>query len=175
MRAKLQEELATLTGGKAPADFVRVIQTIFDLKQQGELADAGALISWLSGSSNVAASGQEAAPTSRATSAARDALAYLRGILEIVKAAGYKGLLIVIDEAETILRMRTDSRHKSLNGIRQISDAVGRLPGPPVDVHRHARLLRQPARASPAWRRCTTASGSSSRAASPACASRSSS
>ena len=36
------------------------------------------------------------------------------GVLEIVKAAGYKGLLIVIDEAETILRMRSDSRHKSL-------------------------------------------------------------
>jgi hypothetical protein len=47
-----------------------------------------------------------------------DALAYLRGILAIAKAAKYKGVLIVIDEAETILRMRTDSRHKSLNGIR---------------------------------------------------------
>jgi hypothetical protein len=59
----------------------------------------------------------------------RDALDYLRGVLEIVKAAGYKGLLIVIDEAETILRMRSDSRHKSLNGIRQIADAAGSYPG----------------------------------------------
>jgi hypothetical protein len=59
----------------------------------------------------------------------RDALDYLRGVLEIVKAAGYKGLVIVIDEAETILRMRTDSRHKSLNGIRQIADAAGSYPG----------------------------------------------
>jgi hypothetical protein len=50
-------------------------------------------------------------------------------VLEIVKAAGYKGLLIVIDEAETILRMRSDSRHKSLNGIRQIADAAGSYPG----------------------------------------------
>ncbi len=58
-----------------------------------------------------------------------DALAYLRGILAIAKAARYKGMLIVIDEAETILRMRTDSRHKSLNGIRQISDASGDYPG----------------------------------------------
>jgi hypothetical protein len=59
----------------------------------------------------------------------RDALDYLRGVLEIVKAAGYAGLLIVIDEAETILRMRSDSRHKSLNGIRQIADAAGSYPG----------------------------------------------
>ena len=50
-------------------------------------------------------------------------------MLEIVKAAGYKGLVIVIDEAETILRMRSDSRHKSLNGIRQIADASGAYPG----------------------------------------------
>ena len=59
----------------------------------------------------------------------RDALDYLRGVLEIVKAAGYTGLLIVIDEAETILRMRKDTRHKSLNGIRQIADAARSYPG----------------------------------------------
>jgi len=46
-----------------------------------------------------------------------------------VKAAGYRGLVVVIDEAETILRMRSDSRHKSLNGIRQIADASGSFPG----------------------------------------------
>jgi hypothetical protein len=46
-----------------------------------------------------------------------------------VKAAGYRGLLIVIDEAETILRMRQDSRHKSLNGIRQICDSAGSYRG----------------------------------------------
>jgi hypothetical protein len=40
----------------------------------------------------------------------------------------YKGLIIVIDEAETILRMRSDSRHKSLNGLRQISDMSGDYP-----------------------------------------------
>ena len=54
---------------------------------------------------------------------------YLHGILEVVKAAGYKGLVIVIDEAETILRMRSDVRGKSLNGIRQIIDAADRYKG----------------------------------------------
>ncbi len=128
VRAKLKERLANLTGGKAPADFVRVIQTIFDLKQQGELADAASLVSWLSGSGNIAAAVKRRADLKGDIGSA-DALAYLRGILEISKSAGYKGMLIVIDEAETILRMRTDSRHKSLNGIRQISDASGDYPG----------------------------------------------
>ena len=128
VRGKVKEELATLTGGKAPADFVRVIQTIFDLKQQGELADAASLVSWLSGSENIAASVKRRADIKGDIGRA-DALAYLRGILAIAKAAKYNGMLIVIDEAETILRMRTDSRHKSLNGIRQISDASGDYPG----------------------------------------------
>ena len=56
-------------------------------------------------------------------------MAYLRGILEIVKSAGYTGLVIVIDEAETILRMRGDVRGKSLNAIRQIVDAASAYPG----------------------------------------------
>ena len=128
VRQRLDEDLAALTGGRAPQDFVRVIQTIFDLKQRGETAEAGALISWLCGSGNVAASAKKAADI-KGDIGSRDALDYLRGVLEIVKAAGYTGLVIVIDEAETILRMRSDSRHKSLNGIRQIADAAGSYPG----------------------------------------------
>ena len=80
------------------------------------------------GSGNVAASVKRTAGI-KGDIESRDALDYLRGVLEIVKAAGYKGLIVVIDEAETILRMRSDSRHKSLNGIRQIADASGSYPG----------------------------------------------
>jgi hypothetical protein len=80
-------------------------------------------------------------------------------VLAIVKAAGYKGLVIVIDEAETILRMRKDSRHKSLNGIRQIADAASSYHGllwvftgtPDFFDSRHGVA---------AWPRCTSASRS---------------
>ena len=127
VRSRLEEELASMTAGKAPQDFIRVIQTIFELKQQGEISDAAALLSWVSGSTNVSAKVKKLAGI-KGDISSRDALAYLRGVLEIVKAAGYRGLVIVIDEAETILRMRSDSRHKSLNGLRQISDASGDYP-----------------------------------------------
>ena len=128
VRERLDEDLAQKTGGQAPQDFVRVVQTIFDLKQKGDVAEAGALISWLSGSGNVAATAKKIAGI-KGDIGSRDARDYLRGVLEIVKAAGYEGLVIVIDEAETIVRMRKDSRHKSLNGIRQIADAAGSYPG----------------------------------------------
>lgn len=125
---RLEEDLASMTGGKAPEDMARVLRTIFALKQAGKIAEASALISWLSGSENVAASAKKAAGI-KGDIGSREALDYLQGILEIVKAAGYQGLVIVIDEAETILRMRTDVRGKSLNGIRQICDAADRYQG----------------------------------------------
>lgn len=128
VRARLDEDLAALGGGQIPQDFVRVIQAIFDLKQRGEMIEAGALISWLCGSTNVAASSKRLAGI-RGEIGSKDALSYLRGVLVIIREAGYTGLLIVIDEAETILRMRTDVRHRSLNGIRQIADAAGDYHG----------------------------------------------
>ena len=128
VRKRLDQDLASLTGGQAPQDFIRVIQAVFDLKQKGDVAEAGALISWLSGSGNVAASAKKIAGI-KGDITSRDALNYLRGVLAIVKAAGYKGLLVVIDEAETILRTRRDYRAKSLNGIRQIADSASDYPG----------------------------------------------
>lgn len=125
---RLKQDLAARTGGKAPADFVRVIQTVFELKQQGQFTEAAALLAWLSGSKNVSASAKKAAQI-KGEITSRDALAYLHGVLEIVKAAGHPGLVIVIDEAETILRSRKDTRHKSLNGLRQIADDSGHYKG----------------------------------------------
>ncbi|MBE9119518.1 BREX system ATP-binding protein BrxD [Tychonema sp. LEGE 07199] len=128
VQQRMEEELASLTGGKAPEDMARVLRTIFSLKQKGEIAEASALLSWLSGSENVAASAKKVAGI-KGDIGSRDALDYLHGVLEIVKASGYKGLVIVIDEVETVLRMRHDSRGKSLNGIRQICDAADRYKG----------------------------------------------
>jgi hypothetical protein len=125
---RMDEEIASKTGGKAPEDFARVLRTVFSLKQQGKVQDAGSLLSWLSGSQNVAASEKSVAGV-KGVVTSQTAMDYLHGILEIVKAAGYAGLVIVIDEAETILRMRTDTRGKSLNGIRQIIDAADRYKG----------------------------------------------
>src|SRR2546425_5204557 len=97
---RMEEEIASSTGGKTPEDLARVLREIFSLKQAGRTADAGALLSWLAGSENVAAAQKKSAGV-KGDITSRDALDYLHGILEIVKAAGYKGLVIVIDEAET--------------------------------------------------------------------------
>lgn len=128
VQASIEEDIASLTGGKAPEDLGRVLREVFVLKQAGKVREAGALLSWLSGSGNVAAQEKKSAGI-KGDITSTDAMAYLQGVLEIVKAAGYKGLVIVIDEVETILRMRTDLRGRSLNGIRQIIDAADRFQG----------------------------------------------
>jgi hypothetical protein len=125
---RIEEDLTFLTKGKAPQDMIRVLRSIFKLKQNNEIEDASALISWLSGSSNVAAKLLRIAGI-RGRIGSNEAMDYLQGILAITKAAGYKGLVIAIDEVETILRMKSDIRNKSLNGIRQICDAADRYPG----------------------------------------------
>lgn len=126
--ARLDHELAALSGGRAPEDMGRVVRAIFRLKQAGQAAEAAALVAWLSGSENVAATAKKTAEI-KGEIGSREAMDYLRGILEIVKQAGYRGLVIAIDEVETLLRSRRDTRGKSLNGIRQIIDAADKYPG----------------------------------------------
>jgi P-loop Domain of unknown function (DUF2791) len=125
---RIEEDLTFLTRGKAPQDMIRVLRWIFKLKQNNETENASALISWLSGSKNVSARSTRIANI-RGRIGSTEAMDYLQGILAITKAAGYKGLVIAIDEVETILRMRNDIRAKSLNGIRQICDAADGYPG----------------------------------------------
>jgi hypothetical protein len=124
VRAAMSQRIDSSTQGKTPEDFARALRAIFDRKQARKLDEASALISWLSGSDKVPQGPKRDAGIKGEIDSA-DAMAYLRGILEVVKAAGYAGLLIVIDEAETILRMRQDVRGKTLNGMRQIIDMAG--------------------------------------------------
>ncbi len=128
VRVRLDEQLAALTGGRAPEELTAVVRAIFDLKQQSKHADAAHLISWLAGSQNVAADVKRRAGI-KGDIGNREALGYLRGILEIAKAAGYKGLVVIIDELETVLRARRDTRAASLEGLRKIVDAAGSYPG----------------------------------------------
>lgn len=59
------------------------------------------------------------------------ALGFLQGLLTVLRDSDYAGLVIVLDEVETLQRMRSDVREKSLYALRQLMDEVdsGRFPG----------------------------------------------
>ena len=82
------------------------------------------LIAWLMGQPHVAASIKRKANLKSDLDHA-DALGFLRGLLLLLKQTGRPGLMFVLDEVETIQRVRADARENSLNALRQIVDAVG--------------------------------------------------
>ncbi|WP_420733855.1 BREX system ATP-binding protein BrxD [Brevibacterium luteolum] len=91
---------------------------------------ADALAAWLGGQPHVAAAAKRAAGV-RGDMDHFGAMAFLQGLLLVLRDAGHPGLLLVLDEVETLQRMRGDVRDKALNAIRQLVDEVdsGRFPG----------------------------------------------
>ena len=59
------------------------------------------------------------------------ALGFLQGLLTVLRDCGHPGLLLVLDEIETLQRVRGDVREKALNALRQLIDEIdaGRFPG----------------------------------------------
>lgn len=93
-----------------------------------DLADG--LVAWLGGQPHVAAS------VKRQAGIKGDldhflAMGFLKGLLAILRDAGHPGLVLVLDEVETLQRIRSDSRSKALNALRQLMDEIhdGRFPG----------------------------------------------
>ena len=96
----------------------------------GDLAQAEGLLSWLGGQPHVAASVRRAAGL-RGDLDHFGALGFLQGLLVVLRDSGFAGLVVVLDEVETLQRVRGDVRDKALNALRQLIDEVhsGRFPG----------------------------------------------
>ena len=93
-------------------------------------ATAEALIAWLGGQRSVAASARRAAGV-RGELDHFAALGFLQGLLTVLRDCGHPGLLLVLDEIETLQRVRGDVREKGLNALRQFVDELDaeRFPG----------------------------------------------
>lgn len=128
VKARFETELSDLTREATGNEFINVLKAFFDAKQVGDFHTASSLVSWISGSQNVSADAKRKAGIKGEISSA-SALLFLKGILNIIKKAGYQGMVIIVDELETILRTRSDVRGKSMNGLRQIIDAAKDFPG----------------------------------------------
>ena len=93
-------------------------------------AAAEGLIGWLAGQPHVGAGVKRAAGL-KGDVDHDAALSFLRGLLTVLRDSGYAGLVLMLDEAETLQRVRGDVREKGLNALRQLVDEVdgGRFPG----------------------------------------------
>ncbi|MGA4544423.1 BREX system ATP-binding protein BrxD [Uniformispora flossi] len=93
-------------------------------------ATADAILAWLGGQPNVAAAARRAAGV-RGDIDHFGALGFVQGLLSVLRDSGHPGLFVVLDEVETLQRVRSDARDKALNALRQLIDEVhsGRFPG----------------------------------------------
>lgn len=96
----------------------------------GDEALAEQLIAWTGGQPNVAAAAKRAAGV-KGDLDHYGAFGFLQGLLTVLRDSGHPGLLVVLDEIETLQRVRSDVREKGLNALRQLVDEIdsGRFPG----------------------------------------------
>lgn len=99
-------------------------------QQRHDRETAEALIAWLGGQPHVAAAAKRAAGV-KGELDHFGALGFLQGLLTVLRDSGHPGLLLVLDEVETLQRVRGDVRERGLNALRQLVDevAAGRFPG----------------------------------------------
>jgi hypothetical protein len=96
----------------------------------GDRPTADGLAAWLAGQPHVAAAARRAAGV-KGDLDHFGALSFLQGLLTVLRDSGHPGLLLVLDEVETLQRVRSDARDKALNALRQFVDELyaGRFPG----------------------------------------------
>jgi BREX system ATP-binding protein BrxC/D len=110
--------------------FAAALRGYLRARSAGDSATADSLLAWVSGQPNVAASAKRYAGI-KGDIDHFGAMNFLVGLLTVLRDSGKSGLLITLDEVETIQRVRSDARDKSLNAIRQLMDEIDarRFPG----------------------------------------------
>lgn len=124
----LNERLAAVSAA-TPA-FAQALRGYHRATASGDAPLAEGLAAWLAGQPHVAAAAKRAAGI-KGDLDHFGAMSFLQGLLTVLRDAGHPGLVVVLDEVETLQRMRTDVRDKALNALRQLMDEIdaGRYPG----------------------------------------------
>jgi hypothetical protein len=124
----MEKRLVSIT--KIAPTFAATLRAYRSALAEGNVADAEALLAWVAGQPNVSAGAKRRAGI-KGDVDHFGALNFLQGLLVMLRDAGYAGLLVVLDEVETLQRVRGDIREKGLNALRQLIDEVygGRFQG----------------------------------------------
>jgi hypothetical protein len=127
--AELMERRLGQVTRTAPA-FAAALRGYLDASGRGDRATADGLLAWLGGQPHVAATVKRTAGI-KGDLDHDAALSFLTGLLTVLRDAGYPGLVLVLDEVETMQRMRSDVRDKGLEALRKLIDDIyeGRFPG----------------------------------------------
>ncbi|MCG8417458.1 MAG: BREX system ATP-binding protein BrxD [Proteobacteria bacterium] len=125
---RLEDKLSELSR-RNPA-FAQVLRAYHRATHQGDFPTAQGLLAWLAGQPHTDRSILRVAGVKGKVDG-QAALTFLVGLLLLLRQSGYSGLVVVLDEVETIQRMNAQTREKSLNALRQLMDMLAKeeLPG----------------------------------------------
>lgn len=126
---ELMEQRLTRVSQQAPM-FSAALRGYRQALAEDDSATAEAVLAWVAGQPNVAAKARRVAGI-KGEIDHFGALSFLQGLLTMLRDSGQAGLVLVLDEVETLQRVRGDVRDKGLNALRQLMDEVdgGRFPG----------------------------------------------
>lgn len=119
---RLEDKLSDLSR-RTPA-FAQVLRAYHRAGHDGDFGRAQGLLAWLAGQPHVDRSVMAGAGIKGKVDG-QAALTFLAGLLRLLRQTGYRGLVLVLDEVETIQRMNAQTREKSLNALRQLVDMLG--------------------------------------------------
>lgn len=125
---RLEDKLADLS--KRNPAFAQVLRAYHRAMHQSDFATAQGLLAWLAGQPHTDRSVlRSAGVTGKVDGQA--SLTFLAGLLQLLRQSGCAGLVVVLDEVETVQRMNAQTREKSLNALRQMMDMLAKdeLPG----------------------------------------------
>lgn len=124
----LERRLADIS--RSAPGFAAALRAYRTATAAGDHATAEGLAAWIGGQPHVAAAVRRVAGV-KGDLDHFQALNFLQGLLTVLRDSGHPGLLVVLDEVETLQRVRSDARDKALNALRQLVDEVhsGRFPG----------------------------------------------
>ncbi len=124
----LEQRLAEVS--KTAPTFSAALRGYREAQARGDRPGAESILAWLAGQPNVAAAAKRIAGV-KGDIDHFGALSFLQGVLTVLRDSGHPGLLLVLDEVETIQRVRSDVRDKGLNALRGLIDEIdsGRFPG----------------------------------------------
>lgn len=125
----LMERRLSAVGQRAGA-FAAVVRAWRRASLNGDAEAVEGLLAWLGGQPHAAARVKRLAGVKGELNHF-GALAFLQALLLVLRDAGHPGLLLGLDEVETLQRMRSDVRDKGLNALRQFFDEIDRqrFPG----------------------------------------------
>jgi hypothetical protein len=127
LQSATEREIETSLAGISEVNtaLAAALRTYYRANNAGDFALAQAALGWIAAEPNI---GRDFKAKAGIRGDIDDAIAFvfLRGLVEIIHGAGYKGLAIAVDEMETTQGLQRSQREKGYQTLVQIVDALDR-------------------------------------------------